>query len=324
MAVIKANAYGHGLLRIASALDEAEGIALLDVQDAIQLRDAGNRQTILLLEGFFSAEDLQLIAEYELATVIHSIHQLNLLDAYPRRHALQVWLKVNTGMNRLGFGPHEVPAVMERLKSHRAVREVTLMTHFSHADEAAGIAQQLERFSGVTAAYRAPRSMANSATLLRYPAAHGEWVRPGIMLFGASPFAEVSAKELGLQAVMTLSSELISVREIKSGEYIGYAGLFHADRSMRIGTVACGYADGYPRHAVTGTPILVNGQLTRTLGRVSMDMLCVDLSNVQDALVGSRVTLWGEGLPVEEVARAAGTISYELLCALTARVPVRY
>jgi alanine racemase len=259
-----------------------------------------------------------------LATVIHSIHQLNLLDAYPRRHALQVWLKVNTGMNRLGFAPHEVPAVMERLKSHRAVREVTLMTHFSHADEAAGIAQQLERFSGVTAAYRAPRSMANSATLLRYPAAHGEWVRPGIMLFGASPFAEVSAKELGLQAVMTLSSELISVREIKSGEYIGYAGLFHADRSMRIGTVACGYADGYPRHAVTGTPILVNGQLTRTLGRVSMDMLCVDLSNVQDALVGSRVTLWGEGLPVEEVARAAGTISYELLCALTARVPVRY
>ncbi|MEI7842489.1 MAG: alanine racemase [Gallionellaceae bacterium] len=324
MAVIKANAYGHGLLRIAGALDEAEGIALLDVQDAIQLRDAGNRQTILLLEGFFNAEDLQLIAEYELATVIHSAYQLDLLDAYPRRNALQVWLKINTGMNRLGFAVDEVPAVMERLKSHRAVREVTLMTHFSHADESAGVASQLERFSGITSAYRAPRSMANSAALLRYPATHGEWVRPGIMLFGASPFAEVSAKELGLQPVMTLSSEIISMREIKSGEYIGYAGLFQSDRSMRIGTVACGYADGYPRHAPTGTPILVNGQRSQTLGRVSMDMLCVDLSNIQGAQVGSRVTLWGEGLPVEEVARAAGTISYELLCALAPRVPLKY
>ncbi len=324
MAVIKANAYGHGLLRVANALEEAEGIALLDVLDAIALRDAGNRQTILLLEGFFNTEDLQLIAEYELATVIHSAYQLDLLDAYPRRNTLQVWLKVNTGMNRLGFAPDEIPAVMERLKSHRAVRDITLMTHFSHADEPAGVATQLERFSGITSAYRAPRSMANSAALLRYPATHGEWVRPGIMLFGASPFAEVSAKELGLQPVMTLSSELISVREIKSGEYIGYAGLFCADRSMRIGTVACGYADGYPRHAPTGTPILVNGQRTQTLGRVSMDMLCVDLSNVKDAQIGSRVTLWGEGLPVEEVARAAGTISYELLCALAPRVPIKY
>jgi alanine racemase len=324
MAVIKANAYGHGLMRVASALEEAEGIALLDVQDAIQLRDAGNRQTILLLEGFFTLEDLQLIAEYELATVIHSAYQLDMLDAYPRRNALQVWLKVNTGMNRLGFIPEEIPAAMERLKSHRAVRDVTLMTHFSHADEPAGVATQLACFSGLTAAYRSPRSMANSAALLRYPTAHGEWVRPGIMLFGASPFAEVSAKEFGLQPVMTLSSEIISVRDIQSGEYIGYAGLFHADRSLRIGIVACGYADGYPRHAPTGTPILVNGQRTRTLGRVSMDMLCVDLSNIKDAQTGSRVTLWGEGLPVEVVARAAGTISYELLCALAPRVPIAY
>lgn len=324
MAVIKANAYGHGLLRIAKALEEAEGIALLDIQDAIQLRDAGNRQTILLLEGFFASEDLPLIAEYDLATVIHSTQQLDWLDAYPRRNALHVWLKINSGMNRLGFMPQEIPAVMERLKAHRAVREVTLMTHFSHADEAAGVAAQLERFSGLTSAYRAPRSMANSAALLRYPATHGEWVRPGIMLYGASPFADVSAQQLGLQPVMTLSSEIISVREIRSGEYIGYAGLFRADRSMRIGTVACGYADGYPRHAPTGTPILVNGQRTQTLGRVSMDMLGVDLSDVKDAQVGSRVVLWGEGMPVEEVAHAAGTISYELLCALTARVPVRY
>ena len=324
MAVIKANAYGHGLLRIAKALEEAEGVALLDVQDAVSLRDAGSRQTILLLEGFFSPEDLQLIAEYDLATVIHSTQQLDWLDAYPRRNALQVWLKVNSGMNRLGFMPHEVPAVMERLKSHRGVREVILMTHFSHADEAEGVKAQLERFNGLASAYHAPRSLANSAALLRYPSTHGDWVRPGIMLYGASPFAEVTAQQLGLNPVMTLASEIISVREINSGDQVGYAGLFRAERSMRIGVVACGYADGYPRHAPSGTPILVNGQLTRTLGRVSMDMLGVDLSNVAEAHVGSRVTLWGEGLPVEEVARAAGTISYELLCALTARVPVRY
>lgn len=324
MAVIKANAYGHGLMRAAAALDEAEGLALLDIQDAISLRDAGNRQTILLLEGFFAPQDLPLIAEYDLATVIHNTQQLNWLDAYPRKHALQVWLKVNSGMNRLGFLPQEVPAVMERLKSHRAVREVVLMTHFSHADEAEGIATQLERFSGLSTAYRAPRSLANSAALLRYPAAHGEWVRPGIMLYGASPFVDRSAQQIGLQPVMTLTSEIISVREIGSGEQVGYAGLFRADQATRIGVVACGYADGYPRHAPTGTPILVNGQRTRTLGRVSMDMIGVDLSDIKDAQVGSRVTLWGEGMPVEEVAHAAGTISYELLCALTARVPVRY
>lgn len=322
MAVIKANAYGHGLLRAAEALDEAEGFALLDVRDAIALREAGFRQTILLLEGFFTADELPLLAEYELSTVIHSPQQLAMLDAYPRRGTLPVWLKINTGMNRLGFGPEQVPAVMERLKSHPATGEVTLMTHFAHADETEGVAEQLEHFKGLTAAYRAPRSLANSAALLRYPATHAEWVRPGIMLYGASPFADTSAQQLGLQPVMNLSSELISVCELKAGDRVGYAGLFRADRSMRVGTVACGYADGYPRHAPTGTPVLVAGQRTRILGRVSMDMLSVDLGGMPDADIGSRVTLWGAGLPVEEVAAAAGTISYELLCALTARVPV--
>lgn len=324
MAVIKANAYGHGLLRVAEALNEAEGFALLDVRDAVALREAGFRQTILLLEGFFTADELPLLAEYELATVIHSAKQLAMLDAYPRRGSLPVWLKINTGMNRLGFAPAEVPAVMEKLKSHPAVREVTLMTHFSHADEQEGVAEQLELFKGLTAAYRAPRSLANSAALLRYPASHCEWVRPGIMLYGASPFADASAQQLGLQPVMTLSSEIISVRELRPGEHVGYSGTFRADKAMRIGTVACGYADGYPRHAATGTPVLVNGQRTRTLGRVSMDMMSVDLSEVSAADIGSRVILWGEGLPAEEVAAAAGTISYELMCAVTARVPFRY
>jgi alanine racemase len=324
MAVIKANAYGHGLLRAAEALGEAEGFALLGVRDAISLREAGFRQTILLLEGFFTADELPLIAEYELSTVIHSTQQLAMLDAYPRRKTLQVWLKINTGMNRLGFTPEQVPTVMEKLKSHPAVGEVTLMTHFSHADEPEGVAEQLECFKGLTAAYRAPRSLANSAALLRFPSTHCEWVRPGIMLYGASPFADSSAQQLGLRPAMTLSSEIISVRELKAGDRVGYAGLFRADRTMRIGTVACGYADGYPRHAPTGTPILVNGKRTRTLGRVSMDMLAVDLSELPDADVGSRVTLWGTGLPVEEVACSAGTVSYELMCAVTARVPVKY
>ena len=322
MAVIKANAYGHGLLHTAEALQAADGFAVLDVGDAVLLREAGFRQTLLLLEGGFDPADFSLMAEYDLAAVLHSQHQLAMLDAYPGRGSLSLWLKVNTGMNRLGFAPEEVPAVMAQLKAHPAIREVTLMTHFANADIAEGVTVQLERFNTLAAAYKMPRSLANSAALLRYPATHGDWVRPGIMLYGSSPFAETSAADLGLRPVMTLGSEIISVREIQSGEQVGYGGLFRADRRMRIGVVACGYADGYPRHAITGTPVLVNGQRTRTLGRVSMDMLSVDLSNLSDANIASPVTLWGEGMPVEEVAQAAGTISYELLCALAARVPL--
>ena len=322
MAVIKAAAYGHGLLRTAEALSAADGFALLDINDAMQLREAGFRQTILLLEGFFTADDLPLVAEYDLACVIHSQQQMAMLDACPRRGSLQVWLKVNSGMNRLGFLPQDLPAVVEQLKAHPVVRDITLMTHFSHADEAAGVAAQLDIFNALAAPYRMARSLANSAALLRYPATHADWVRPGIMLYGASPFAEVSAQQLGLRPAMTLRSEIISVRDLCAGESIGYGGHFRAEAAMRVGIVACGYADGYPRHAATGTPLLVEGQRTRTLGRVSMDMLTVDLSALPAATVGSQVTLWGEGMPVEEVALAAGTISYELLCALTARVPV--
>lgn len=325
MAVIKAAAYGHGLLRAAEALNAADGFALLDVRDAVQLREAGFRQTILLLEGFFTPDDLPLAAEHDLACVIHSPHQIAMLDGYPRRGSLQVWLKVNSGMNRLGLQPHDVPAALEKLKAHPAVRDITLMTHFSHADEAAGVAVQLEMFNALAAPYRVARSLANSAALLRYPATHADWVRPGIMLYGTSPFAPGSgdsAQQLGLKPAMTLQSRIISVRELGAGEYIGYGGMFRAEAAMRVGVVACGYADGYPRHAPTGTPVLVEGKRTRTLGRVSMDMLSVDLSALPGTGVGSRVTLWGKGLPVEQVAHAAGTISYELLCALTPRVPL--
>ena len=322
MAVIKAAAYGHGVLRAAEALRAADGFAVLDVNDAVQLREAGYRQTILLLEGFFTPDDLAVVAEYDLACVLHSPQQMAMLDAYPRRGSLQTWLKVNSGMNRLGFAPHDVPAVMEQLKAHSAVREITLMTHFSHADEVTGVSAQLEIFNALAAPYRVARSLANSAALIRYPATHADWVRPGIMLYGASPFPEVSAQQSGLRPAMTLCSEIISVRELRAGESIGYGGQFTAEATMRVGVIACGYADGYPRHATTGTPVLIEGQRTRTLGRVSMDMMTVDLSALPAAKVGSRVTLWGIGLPVEEVAHAANTISYELLCALTARVPV--
>ncbi|MGB9092567.1 MAG: alanine racemase, partial [Gallionella sp.] len=308
--------------------------------------DAGYRQTILLLEGFFSAGELSVIAENRLACVIHSPWQIALLDGYPASGSLDVWYKVNSGMNRLGFAPQQVAQSMEQLRRHRAVREITLMTHFANADEARGIAEPLALFNDLAAPYRVARSLANSAALLRYPEAHGDWVRPGIMLYGASPFApeigeQFSAQRLGLKPVMTLSSRIIATQDLRAGDEVGYGALFRADHPMRIGIVACGYADGYPRSAPcgrvepeapgtrrptpggwNGTPILIDGQRTRTVGRVSMDMLCVDLSALPGADVGSPVVLWGEGMPIEEVARAAGTVSYELMCALTTRVPV--
>ena len=320
MAVIKADAYGHGLLRCAEALAAADGFALLDISDALLLRDAGFRQTILLLEGCFTPDDLPLVVEHDLACVIHSPFQLAMLDACPNRKAISVWLKVNTGMNRLGFPLNDVASAMEKLKSHPAVRDITLMSHFASADGEPGVAAELERFNQVAAPYRVARSLANSAALLHHMQTHGDWVRPGIMLYGASPFENFSAQKLGLRPVMTLTSEIIGVHELRPGESIGYGASFRADSPIRIGTVACGYADGYPRHAGTGTPVLVDGQRTRTLGRVSMDMLCVDLSHISGAGISSTVTLWGEGLPVDEVAQAAGTIGYELLCALARRV----
>ncbi len=343
MAVIKADGYGHGLLRTAEALSAADGFALLDIQDAVQLREAGFRQTILLLEGFFDVQELPVIAQYDLACVIYSAQQIAMLDGYPGSGKLDVWLKVNSGMNRLGFAPQQAVQAMEQLLRHRVVRGITLMTHFANADEARGIAEPLALFNDFAAPYRMPRSLANSAALLRYPETHGDWVRPGLMLYGASPFADVSAQQLGLQPAMTLRSRIIAVQELRAGDEVGYGALFRADHAMRIGIVACGYADGYPRqsgrvepevpgthrptpgrYAPNGTPLLVDGQMTQTLGRVSMDMLFADLSRLPQAGVGSEVTLWGEGLPVEDVARAAETVSYELMCALTARVPVRW
>ncbi len=328
LAVIKANAYGHGMLRVAGALAGAEGFAVLNLSEGVALREAGFKQTILLLEGFFSADELPALAEYRLASVIHHAEQMEMLEASGLPVKLDVFLKINSGMNRLGFKPEVFPSALQRLQSSRSAGKITLMTHFSTADalkgasEAEGVAAQLACFDGLAAGLALPRSLANSAAILRYPETHGDWVRPGIMLYGSSPFGEASAESLGLRPAMTLESGIIAVQALRAGEAVGYGATFRAASTMRVGIVACGYADGYPRHAPTGTPVLVNGVATRTLGRVSMDMLCVDLTALPDAGIGSPVTLWGDGLPVEEVASAAGTISYELLCALAPRVPV--
>jgi alanine racemase len=333
-AVVKANAYGHGLLRAAAALaDVADGFALLDLDEAIALRQAGIRQPILLLEGFFEAADLSICATHALSVVVHSLEQLRVLRqaalAAPGLR-LPIYLKLNSGMNRLGITAAQLPAVRRELEALPTPGPLTLMTHFAEADGVGGercVAWQLERFAAMTADWPAaaslPLSLANSAAILRYPQTAHDWVRPGIMLYGGSPFADQDAASLGLKPVMTLHSRILAVQEIGIGERVGYGGTFVAQRPTRVGIVACGYADGYPRHAPGGTPIVVDGRRTQTLGRVSMDMLACDLTELPKAGVSSPVVLWGEGLPADEVASAAGTISYELFCALARRVPVR-
>ena len=322
-AVIKANAYGHGLMRAAQALAGAEGYALLELDAAVRLREAGYLQRIALLEGAFEPRDLAVAAGHRLAIAVHSEDQVRMLDSAPAGARYDVLLKIDTGMNRLGITADEFAAVCARLRGHPHVARLTLMTHFANADEARGVACQMERLERMASGSGLPRCLANSAAILRHPETHPDWVRPGVMLYGCSPFAGTAAAVLDLRPVMTLTSELIAVRELRPGERIGYGGTFEAVRPTRVGVVACGYADGYPRHAPTGTPILVGGRRTRTLGRVSMDMLCVDLAEIPAAAVGTPVTVWGAGMPADEVAAAASTVSYELLCALAARVPVR-
>lgn len=320
MAVIKANGYGHGMLRVARALEVADGFAVLNLTDAIALRAAGFGQDILLLEGFFSADEVPLLVQHGLSTVIHAQWQVDALLQASIATPIQAWLKINTGMNRLGFQPDELPAALKNLQQMGA--QVTLMTHFARADEKDGIKEQMTLFNAIALGLPLPRSLSNSAAILSHPETQGDWVRPGIMLYGASPMSHQSASELGLKPAMTLSSEIIAIRDISAGAEVGYGGSFLAPCAMRIGTVACGYADGYPRHAPSGTPVLVDGQQSRIIGRVSMDMLTVDLSGIPDARIGMTVTLWGDDLPVDEIATAAGTIGYELLCAISARVPM--
>src|SRR5216683_940792 len=321
-AVIKANAYGHGVERAARALDAADGFAVLDFQEAVRLRVAGVTKPILMLEGFFKPIDLPLLLKYNLTPVIHNAEQVEMLRLAPLPAELDVYLKVNSGMNRLGCNAENLRPAYDTVRMHAQVRNVTLMTHFADADGAAGVKAQLDRFNELTQGLEAPRSLANSAALIRFPEARGDWVRPGIMLYGCSPFAGRTAESLNLKPAMTLSAEIIATRQLHAGERVGYGFSYEAVGEMAVGVVACGYADGYPRHAPSGTPVLVNGRRTRTVGRVSMDMICVDIGGIPDVSIGSAVTLWGEGLSADEVAASAGTLSYELLCALAPRVRV--
>jgi len=322
-AVVKANAYGHGVERAARALAGADGFAVLDFQEAARLRVAGVTKPILMLEGFFKAVDLGLLSKYRLTPVIHNSEQLEILKHTKLEGEIDTYLKVNSGMNRLGFTADTLRPAYNALRMHPQVKSLTLMSHFADADGPGGIQAQLDWFNQLVRPFEVQqRSLANSAALLRFPEARGEWVRPGIMLYGCSPFADQSAEQLGLKPVMTLTSELIATQHLQAGERVGYGFGYTAAGQMTIGIVACGYADGYPRHAPSGTPVLVNGKRARTVGRVSMDMIAVDVSDVPGVHIGAPVTLWGEGLSADEVGAAAGTLSYELLCKLTARVPV--
>lgn len=324
--VLKANGYGHGLERAMRGFADADGLALVEPDYAVRLRELGWTKPILLLEGFFDVEDLPVLARHDIQFAVHCDEQIALLEQFVTDAAFHVHLKMNSGMNRLGFKPEAFHAAHARVSKIASVRSITMMTHFANADDALNpslpLSEQVRRFQAGTEGLPGARSLCNSAADLMHGELAHDWVRPGIMLYGATPGGG-SAADFGLRAAMTLESQIIGVQDIPPGEAIGYGSRFVADKPMRIGVVACGYADGYPRHAPTGTPVLVDGIKTGTVGRVSMDMLCVDLTELPGASVGSRVELWGQQLPIDEVAFAAGTIGYELMCALAPRVAVR-
>ncbi len=328
-AVIKANAYGHGIERAYEGLRGADGFALLDLNEAERLRALGWRGPLLLLEGAFELRDLELCSRLDLWHVVHCHQQIDWLATHKTHAPHRVFLKMNSGMNRLGFKPEAFRSAWTRLNALPQVGEITLMTHFSDADGPRGIAQQVAAFDAATRDLPGERSLANSAAALRHPAAAGDWLRAGIMSYGSAPdFPEHDIAHWNLLPTMTLRSKLIATQRLSVGDNVGYGSAFTAREPMTIGIAAVGYADGYPRHGATGTPVLVDGVRTRTVGRISMDMIAVDLAPVTQAGIGSEVTLWGEGpngsrLPIDEVARAAGTIGYELMCGLAMRVPVR-
>ncbi len=331
-AIVKANAYGHGIERAFEGLRSADGFALLDLSEAQRLRALDWRGPILLLEGCFDARDLELCSRLALWHVVHCNEQIDMIAAHKTQQPQHVFLKMNSGMNRLGFTPDRYRAAWTRLNALPQVDEISLMTHFSDADGPKGVAAQLRVFDAVTHDLPGERTLSNSAGALRHAdvlAARSDWIRPGIAVYGSAPdFPQHRADDWRLLPAMTLESRIIAVQQLAAGDSVGYGSCFVAEGPLRIGVVACGYADGYPRHCSTGTPILVDGVRTRLVGRVSMDMLTIDLTPVPTAGRGSQVTLWGRAangvvLSVDEIAQAAGTVSYELLCALAQRVPVQ-
>jgi alanine racemase len=325
MAVIKANAYGHGLIRMANALCNADAFAVARIAEGVTLRRAGITQRVAVLQGFADAEEFQQIIDYQLETIVHSRHQVDLIEAWQGKDVLTVWLKIDTGMNRLGFKINDVGAAYQRLSKCKVIKSpINLITHLASSDDKANnfAAQQIALFNDVVESYEGERSIANSAGLIAWEQAITDWVRPGIMLYGISPFPDSTGVKLGLQPVMSLYSKLIAVKVVEKGETVGYGNSWYCDKTTTIGIVAIGYGDGYPRHAKPGTPVLVNGQRVPLIGRVSMDTITVDLATQPDAKPGDKITLWGNGLPIEEIAYSADTIPYTLVCGVTQRVQI--
>ncbi len=325
MAVVKANGYGHGLVRVAQALRDADGFGVACLEEAVSLREVGIQQPITLLEGFFDSDELSALSHYRLLPVLHSERQVRQLEAAQLPQPISVWLKIDTGMHRLGFAPDAAADMHRRLQSCTNVAEIGLFSHLGYADDRRSVQtqRQYELFQSLVDNFSGPRSLANSGGLMGWSETHYDWVRPGLMLYGISPFAGDTGVEQGLRPVMTLESRLIAVNSYERGAAIGYSGAWVCPEDMSVGVVAVGYGDGYPRHAPTGTPVLVNGRRSQIIGRVSMDMLCVDLREHPAARIGDPVVLWGGDLPVEDIARCADTIAYELVCAVASRVPVQ-
>lgn len=331
MAVIKANAYGHGLVSTALALADADSFAVARLEEGLALRAAGIRAPVVLLEGVFSAEQLTEAAHHGFEFVVHDPLQLKLLEAHRGAARFVIWVKIDTGMNRLGFRPEAFPGALARLRALTVpVMELRIMTHLARADERnevmtreqVGVFEKTLAIAGLVGAQRLATSIGNSAGTLGWPNAHGDWVRPGLALYGVSPFANETAEKHGLRPVMTLETTVLTMRDVKRGETVGYAGAWRAERDSSIAILAAGYGDGLPRHLANGTPVLVGGSRYPLVGRVSMDMIAVDVTGAPKVAAGNRAIVWGDGLPVEDVAAHADTIPYELLCGVSQRVPI--
>lgn len=321
--VVKANGYGHGIDRIWQHLSDTDGFALLNLEEAILLRERGWKKPILLLEGFFHSDELELLDRYRLTTSVHSNWQIQALAKAQLSAPIDIYVKVNSGMNRLGFMPEQIHNVWQKLRSLENVGEMTLMSHFAEAEKEEGIIEPMKQVEQAAEGLNCPRSLSNSAATLWHPEAHFDWVRPGIILYGASPSGQwQDIAGTGLKPAMSLSSEIIGIQQLRPGAGVGYGYRYHASAEQRIGIVACGYADGYPRHAPTGTPVVIDGIRTQTIGAISMDMMVVDLTPCPQAGIGTKAELWGEQVKIDEVASSAGTVGYELMCAIAPRVPV--
>ncbi len=323
VAIIKADAYGHGAVVVAKALSsEADAFGVACIEEALELREAGIKNPILLLEGFFKADELELIAKHNLWTSVHSLSQIKDIKNAKLKNSITVWLKMDTGMHRLGIAPQDYQDAYQQLKQLQQVKDVVLMSHFSSSDdlEINTTQDQITIFDAFTSGIDAKVSLANSAATLGHKQALRQWQRPGIMLYGATPFAQSHPQGDQLKSAMTLSSEVIAIHHLNAGDAVGYSSTFVCEQETIVGTVAMGYADGYPRHAKNGTPILVNGQRTHIIGRVSMDMLAVDLTNIKDVEVGAYVECWGDNLAASEIAPYCETIPYTLFTGITRRV----